>query len=256
MTSFPPTIRNTPGQPISRDPAKYLISRNNFVRPSLRVAPNGPLFEWPMGTEGIRVSGQAGLAQHMYLGDNAPVVQVVHRDSRRIEMRGQFMGFTGSQNMRDLIEVITASIPQGFWLLRLPAVIFPKEQAVVVESYDFDHSEEDRTETWDYAISMVRTGVGTVVQDSTSFQSFELGNTQGNENNPSVAVGAAKGEAGTTFTTRAGGDTLRLISAIVYGDPNQWKIIYEKNQTFFNSQKTPLAQLQYVVLQPGLKLNV
>lgn len=254
MPSFPPTIRQAPGQASSRDPAKYLIARSKFVRPTLRAAPSGPEFEWPMGTEGVRISGTIGTAVHMYLGDNAPVVQVVHRDARQIEMRGQFMGFTGSQNMRDLIEVITAPIPQGYWILRLPAAVFPREQTVVIDTYDFDHPDDDRMQTWGYSISMTRTGVRGLVPDENGISGgsdISTGNTSGN-----TPTGPPKGQTSRTFTTRSGANTLRLIASAVYGDPNQWRQIYEKNKVFFDSFNQPLMTWQYAVLGPGMQLNV
>ena len=250
MTAFPPTIRSTPGQPVSSDPAKYLIQRTRFVRPSLRVAPNGPEFEWPIGVEGIRVTGQVGVAQHLYLGDNAPVVQVVHRDARQIEMRGSFLGFTASQNLRDLLAVVTAAIPQGYWILRLPASIFPREQTVVIQSYDFDHPEDDRNQSWSYFISFVRTGVGGAIQDQTS--SIVSANTVGNVN--TINSPAPRGQANQVFITRSGANTLRLVASIVYGDPSKWRLVYDKNKQLFSGISA--VQVQYLTLQPGMKLNV
>ena len=249
MTAYPQNIQTPFGQPgQSADSAKYLIPRSKFVRPSIRVAPSGPEFEWPMGTEGFRISGQVGTAQHLYLGDNAPVVQVVHRDARTLQLSGMFMGKTAAQNLRDLIEVITAPIPQGYWILRLPAAIFPKEQTVVVETYEFDHPEEERNDSFSYAVSMARTGVGGLVPGESG---ISTGNTVGN-----TATGEPKGETNKTFTTRAGADTLRLVATTVYGDPSRWREIYNKNKTFFDKLKQPLAQLQYSQLDRGIKLNV
>lgn len=249
MTAFPPTIQTpfgTLAQP-NTDPAKYLISRSKFVRPSIRAAPNGPEFEWPMGTEGLRFSGQVGIAQHLYLGDNAPVVQVVHRDARLIELSGIFIGRTGAQNIRDLMEVITAPIPQGYWILRLPAAILPKEQTVAVESYEFDHPEDDRNDSFAYNVSLVRTGVGNVIAG----EGISSGNSVGN-----TVVGSARGESNKTFTTRAGADTLRLVATYAYGDPNQWRQVYDKNKILLSKLDTPLAVLQYKQLDRGLKLNI
>ncbi len=247
MSTFPPSARPGRRSP-SGDAVKYVIDRARFVRPSLRVAPNGLKFEWPGGLEGIRVSGTVGIAQHLYLGDNAPVVQVVHRDSRRIELRGGFLGKTGSANMRGLIEVITSPIPQGYWILNLPAVVFPREQTVVVENYDYDHPEDDRNQSWNYSITMVRTGVGNTISDETSPVTTPPTGTP-----PS---GDPKGVADKTFTTRSGAETLRTIANIVYGDPNKWRVIYEKNKQLFDSFKIPLLQLQYITLGPGFKVNV
>ncbi len=245
--AFPPNAR--PGRwSAAGDTAKYVTDRSKFVRPSIRVAPNGLKFEWPVGLEGIRVAGSVGTAQHLYLGDNAAVVQVTHRDARRIELRGGFPGITGSGNMRDLIEVITSPAPQGYWILNLPSVVFPKEQMVVVTDYDFDHPEDDRTDSWNYSISLVRTGVGASILNENS--------SNGTRTSGSTSTAAPKGVTNNVFTTRSGADTLRLIANQVYGDPNQWRSIYDKNKTFLESLNFPLFQLQYVIFGPGFKFNV
>lgn len=202
-----------------------------------------------MGLQGFRVSGRVGNAQHLYLGDNAPVVQVVHRDSRTFEMNGEFLGKTGSANIRALMEVVTAANPQGYWILRLPAGIFPKEQLVVIDSYDFDHPQDDLTESFNYSVTMIRTGVGNPIPDDNTGNNST--NTQGN-----TTTGSPRGEASRTFTTRDGANTLRLIANIVYGDPSLWQRIYEKNKTLFVNLNVPLAQLQFVILGPGMQLNV
>lgn len=247
MSAFPALARPGRYSP-TEDPAKYVVNRTKFQRPTLRVAPNGLEFEWPLGLQGFRISGQIGVAQHLYLGDNAPVVQIVHRDSRTFEMSGEFLGATGAQNSRDLMEVVTAVAPQGYWILRLPAGIFPKEQMVVISGYDFDHPQEERMDSFTYTLSMIRTGVGAAIPGSTN---IETDNVSGN-----TPTGPSRGTTNQTFTTRDGADTLRLIANIVYGNPNQWQLVYQKNKTYLDSLKYPLVQLQYVVFGPGLKFNV
>jgi len=247
MTAFPTQARPS-RYVLGEDAAKYVITRSQFERPTLRIPPNGATFEWPLGLQGFRISGRVGNAQHLYLGDNAPVVQIVHRDARSFEMSGEFLGKTASQNARDLMEVVTSPNPQGYWILRLPAGIFPKEQLVVIDGYDFDHTPEDRTDSFSYTIAMIRTGVGNTIS----------GQSDPDATNPpgGPTTNPPRGETGRTFTTRDGADTLRLIANIVYGDPSLWQQIYQKNKEFFDKFNIPLVKLQYVVLGPGMKLNV
>ena len=253
MAAFPPVIRNNIGANIpagvferGNDPVKYVAGRSRFERPSLRVAPNGPEFEWPMGVEGMRISGSVGTAQHLYLGDNAPVVQIVHRDARRFELRGMFAGITGAINMRDLLDVITADVPQGYWILKLPASIFPKEQLVVVESYDLDHPEEERNDGFAYSVVMVRTGVGTKVPGTKTV--IEPNNPVGSTQAPS------RGVTGKTFTTTTSIHTLRGIASVAYGDPDKWKLVYDKNRGVLGG--ISLIDAQFSVLAPGIKFNI
>lgn len=254
MTTFPPTIGDSLGETLPSgifvtkgDTTKYLIQRRRFERPTLRIPPKGPKYEWPLGVEGISISGSPGLAIHNYLGDNAPVVQIVHRDSRRFALTGIFPGDTGSDNMRSLLGVIEAVAPLGYWILSMPATIFLKEQQVVIEDYNFDHPEDDFTGSWAYSISFIRTGVGARKAKKKTTRS---------PNNP---IGSTrkppKGKSNRIFTTKNGANTLRAVAAIVYGNANRWREIYNKNQKLLKSLNVPLAQLQYKRLPYGMKLN-
>lgn len=254
MASFPPVIRESigedrpPGVFVSPgDTTKYLIERRRFERPTLRVPPKGPKYEWPVGVEGISINGNPGLAVHNYLGDNAPVVQIVHRDARRFEMRGTLPGDTGSENMRGLIAVIEAVAPLGYWILSVPATIFTKEQQVVIENYSFEHPEDDSTGSWNYSISFLRTGVG--ARKSKPRTTTSPVNPVGSTKKPK------KGKSNRIFVTKNGANTLRAVAKLVYGNPNRWREIYNKNTKLLNSLNTPLAELQYKRLAYGLKLN-
>jgi len=254
MTSFPPTINESLGENLPAgvfrakgDTAKYLIERRRFERPTLRVPPNGPKYEWPIGVEGIKISGAPGLAIHNYLGDNAPVVQVVHRDSRRFDLQGLLPGDTGSENMRALISVIEAVAPLGYWILSMPAAIFTKEQQVVIENYDFDHAEGDFTGSWAYSITFIRTGVG--AKKSKPKATSSPVNPVGSTKKP------AKGKSNRIFTTKNGGNTLRAVAKLVYGNADRWREIYNKNTRTLSSLGVPLTEMQYKRLPYGMKLN-
>jgi hypothetical protein len=254
MTTFPPTIKESIGEnlpagifKVRGDTTKYIVERRRFERPSLRVPPNGPRYEWPLGVEGIGLSGNPGLAIHNFLGDNAPVVQIVHRDSRRIRLTGILPGDTGSDNVHGLIAVIEAVAPLGYWILTVPAGILRREQQVVIEDYSFDHPEDDPTGSWTYSISLIRTGVGARRSKP---------KTTGAPVNP---VGSTKkspkGKSNRIFTTKSGGNTLRAVAALVYGNAARWREIHKKNTKLLNSLGVPLEQLQYKRLPYGMKLN-
>lgn len=252
--AFPPTVptpigAHSPSGVFTRteDPAKYVVGRARFERPSLFVPPKGPVFEFPVGAEGVRVSGSPGLAEHRYLGDNAPVVQITHRDARRIELRGMLPGLTGATNMQNLIDVITAIPTTGYWILTLPPGIFPRQQFVVVENYEFDHPEDEATDSWAYAISFIRTGVG---------KKIHKGKKTKTPVNPVGTVSKPpRGVPTRTFTTKSGANTLRAVAKIVYGNPGRWQEIYNKNKNALARFNKPLLELQYFHLPYGIKLH-
>ncbi len=251
----PPVIGKSVGKGLPKgvfgrdeDPAKYVIERSRFTRPTLAI-PGGKTFEWPNGVEGIRVAGQIGNSKHRYIGDNADVVQVMHRDSRTIEMTGQFNGITASENVRDLIDVITSESPKGHWVLTLPAGVLPtKTQLVNIDNYDFVHAWDDRTDSWDYTITFTRVGVGKNVAKKKTIDS---------PSNPTVKTKKAepKGKGERTFTIHEGATSLRAVAKLVYDNPDRWREIYNKNTKVLNSLNIPLHILPTKVLPLGLKLH-
>lgn len=251
MSSFPPKIENFIGEGDKRagiygftnDPAKYLVERRRFERPTLAVV-GGAEFEWPLGVEGIRIAGTAQLAEHLFIGDNAPVVQVMHLDNRRIELTGMFPGLTGSTNVQDLLTVITANAPAGK-VLTLPGSMTFAAQIVQVESYDFSHPEDDRTNSWVYSITLRRVGVGKKVPKPKVIKS------------PNVphSTTKPKGKPAKIFVVRAGVRTLRAVSKSVYKNADRWREIYKKNEKVLNSLHIPLHQLPTKPLPLGMRLH-
>lgn len=226
----------------TEDTVKYLIPLSQIERPRLAIV-GGDEFVWPTGVEGARIRGSATLAVHKYLGDDATVVQVTHRDERHIELTGMFMGIDGIGNVRDLIEIIVAEAPDDGKLLTLPG-IYPKQQMVVVEEYDFSHAEDDRTDSWVYTLSFARTGVGrrisTVVTSPV---------------NPTTSKASARGTTGRVFVTRTGARTARQISQLVYGTPDRWRDIYDLNTSVFGANSIELYQVPTKPLPIGLSLH-
>lgn len=249
---FPPVIDQRLGAnrpegvfTAKEDPTKLLVGVQRFLRPSLSIPKSNVKFEWPLGLEGISVRGASGLSEHRYLGDNALVVQIVHRDARRLELTGEFGGKTGSDNMRELLAVITAQVPLGYWILKLPYDTVAKEYYVVVENYDFTHRAEDRNDSWEYSVNFIFTGVGA---------KLKVPKKTAPPNNP-ISSKKPKGKSNRVFTTKSGANTLRAIAKLVYGNANRWKEIYVKNQLKLSTLNVPLVQMQYKRLPYGWKLN-
>lgn len=239
MAARPPVIGS------GTDQAKYLVAPNKFDHPRLSII-GGDEFVWPLGIEGATISGQVRVAEHLYIGDNAAVLQVMHRDDRRIELTGQFPGDTGSENMRDLLEIIQAETPDDGKILTLPGV-FPKQQLVVIESYSFNHPEDDSTASWDYTIALRRQGVGRkIAQPKPRPNPPALGSNR---------AAVAKGKSSRVFTVHAGGNTLRAAAQIVFKNPNRWREIYDKNQKVLNKLGVPMVQLPTHRLPYGMKLR-
>lgn len=250
--NFPPTIDEDIGGSISRagvfgrsdDPAKYLIARRRFERPTLSI-PDGLMFEWPLGTEGLRVTGNATLVEHLYVGDNATVLQITHLDNRRIEMSGMFPGLTGSENMRELLAVIVAESPDVGKVLSLPG-IFIQNQLVVADTYDFDHPQDDRNDSWNYTVTFRRQGTRGKVTRKQVITSPQNPNT----------TKPNKGSTSYTFTVKTGARTLRAIAQLVLKNADLWREIYDLNQKALNKLDTPLYKMPTKPLPIGMKLNM
>ena len=243
MTPRPPVVQ--PGGELWRpgeDNSRYLIPPSWFEHPSISI-PGGATFIWPLQVEGFRLVGNAQLGIHRYLGDDEAVVEVTHRSESRIEMSGVFPGKTGVANMRELRDICVAKTPKDGKILRLPG-IFPNEQYVVVENWDFSHSEEERTEEILYNITFVKTGIGKRVQRKTP--KYPSPNPKRVRN---------KGKSSRVFTIRAGVRTLRGVANKVYGNHNRWREIYNLNVMTLNHLGIPFHQMPTKQLPIGLGLR-
>jgi hypothetical protein len=251
MSAKPPVIGDSVGESRpggffgrTTDTAKYVVDPSRFERPRLSIV-NGDEFEWPVGTEGVRIHGSASLAMHKYLGDNAVVVQVTHRDERHLEMSGEFPGITGAKNMRDLLEIIQADTPDDGKILTLPGV-FPKQQFVVIEDYDFSHDKDDRLDSWNYTVNFVKSGVG---------KKIVRGKVVASPVNPITSKKGNRGTSGRVFTTRAGASTLRQVAQNVYSNSNRWRDIYDLNTAKLDALGIPTYLLPTKPLPLGMKLG-
>jgi hypothetical protein len=224
------------------DPAKLIVGIARYERPTLSLV-NGGTFEWPIGVEGVTISGSAGLAEHHYIGDDDVVLQVLHRDDRHIAMSGMFPGLTGSANVRALLEIIKADTPEDGKLLTLPG-IFLNEQVVVVSDYNFTHDEGDHNDSWIYTINFRKVNIG---------RKITRPKTTISPSNPDEEE-KAEGKTPRVYTIKAGVRTLRAVARAVYKNENRWNEIYQKNQRFQGSQDS-LHQLPTKPLPLGMKLN-
>lgn len=251
MSASPPVI----GDPIDSDKPgvftggtethKFLIPKRRIETPILSVVGGGQ-FVWEAGLEGLRISGSATIAEHRYLGDNAVVGFVTHRDTGRIEMTGQFSGKTGATNVRDLRQLIMQVTPPGGKILTLPNRVFIKQQLVIVENYDFSHSADDRTDSFDYTVSFLMVGIGKKVRSTKKTRP---------PSNPQASKAKPKGKPTRVFTTKNGASTLRAVAKIVYGNAERWRDIYNKNLKLLKSLNIPLHTLPTKTLPYGLKLH-
>jgi len=222
-------------QNTGQDPARYLVPDANLYhkRPSLQSGDK--TFVWPVGPEGVRQAGNATVAIHHYIGDDDVEVQVIHKDESRIELSGTFPGIKGVDSMAALRLVIRDDPPQIGKILFMPG-IFERVQYVTVESYDFQHSADDRTHSWDYTVTLIRTGAGRRIADPSGRPAPP---------NPGRRV-APRGKPSRFVTVKAGLRTLRQIAKKVYGNQNKWKLLADKNMRLIvdaklNAQDAGLA---------------
>lgn len=231
---FKPPLRGQRGR--EGEIYNYLVPLSKFDRPTLGI-PGGVEFEWPLGTEGLRLEGSAALAIHRYLGGNAAVVEVLHYDEARITMTGAFPGATGADNMAALRDVVVAAQPAGGKILSLPG-IFTKEQMVAVETYQFEHPEDNISDdSFNYSITFVRVGVGNKVTGV-----------------PPIVSGTPVGQPHAYVVTKTGLNTLRLISTYVWNTPNKWKVLRDLNKTLLEPLNIPDHLVPTYILPSGIKI--
>lgn len=184
----------------------YIVSGNNF-------------FVFPIGMEGFRRSGQAGISIHKYLGEVAADVHIFHREEGRIELSGTLPGITAQDAMVACLSILRSKPPAPGLILYAPGV-FEREQYVAAENWDFTHAADDRTHSIEYSITFVRSGEGKKLSDP-------KGTTA--PPNPTIKK-APKGKPDRFFTVVEGARTLKQIAYMVYRDANKWKNLVALNQ--------------------------
>ena len=225
-----------------QDPAKYLLpdSQLRYARP--RLTSGDKEFIWPVGTEAFRHSGQAVLGIRKYIGDNAADVHVVHKDEAHIELTGTFPGLKSVPAMIALKDVITSQTPERGKILTLPGV-FEEVKYVAVESYEFNHDEDDRTHSITYTISFIVMGTG-----------YDVGSRKVQTPTPQPGASTRPGETAKrppsapnrTFTTTHAVNTLPLVAKVVYGNPDKWPKLLELNSVMFKGAPTHLVHLSQI----------
>jgi len=212
-----------------QDPARYLIlpgdglktpGQLKHVRP--HIVCGNKIFSWPVGIEGFRVTGQAQLSLHHYLGGNTVDAQTLHREEGRIELTGTFPGLTAVNNMIALRDLLRSRSPQKGMLFYAPG-LFIVEQFVIPESWEFTHDADDRTHSIAYSVILVRVGSGKPIADPSGKQPPQ---------NPGTKTTPKGG--GKFFVVRAGARTFRQIAKKVYGNPDRWPRLVNLNTNELN----------------------
>lgn len=238
-----------------QDPAAYLVDPGSVRAPGKHSSGNlyharpyivngTKIFVFPVGTEGFRRSGQASLGLHRYIAGKAVDGRTMHYEEARIELSGTFPGNTSQQCMVDAIHVITAVAPRSGMILYAPGV-FDREQFVLAESWDFNHSPDDRTHSIDFTISFVRLDTGKLVSDP-----------HGTAPPPQPLVKSVpKGKSSHTFTIKEGVRTFQAVAIKVYSNSGQWARLADLNQKLIRSTGVPQHKLPNYRWKIGTKIS-
>lgn len=236
---FPPTS----AERSIDDSARFVVPLSKFQRPRFYILGGGE-FEFPIGTEGMRLTGSATLAEHKYVSDNAPYIQVTHRDAATVTMEGELPGKTGSENMRLLRNMCMAADPPDGKRLELPG-IFTQAQKVVSDNYEFSRAEND---PWGFTYMIVFRIIGVMATKHQTSASPAV---------PSGPKGNPKGTSVHTYTVIRNTETLRSVAFLVYGDADLWRNIYDLNKTVFSKlfPNAQISQMPTKLLPIGTKLQ-
>lgn len=223
---------------VGEDPAKYLINPGQVSAPGKHTAGqlaharpyivNGNnIYVFPVGVEGFRRTGNATIGSHKYIGDNSVDGITTHYEEGRIYLSGTLPGLIAQDSMVACINILRTPSPDPGLVLYAPGV-FEREQYVLAEEWDFDHDPDDRTHSIAYQITFLRIGEGSKVKDP-----------KGSPPPPQPSISTTKGKAVRIFVARDGAQTLRTISAIVYGDASKWTRLVVVNAV----QSAPLVNI-------------
>jgi hypothetical protein len=244
------------------DTVAKLIPDSQLTFQPPTIISGGMTFTFPIGPEGFRRSGSSQIGIHKYIGDNVVAANVIHFDEGHIELNGTLPGISSPRWMSSLIDVLHSTKKK---ILRAPGV-FPREQYVETENYDFSHSPDDRSHSIEYSISFLKVGSGDEVAGvldtagidtlsgrpstvatphSTARGSQSLATMQfrsgrsvpiGPEDEPYemgrselTATRSAQARSARFFQVIDGVDTFRMIAQYVYGDADQASKLVELN---------------------------
>jgi hypothetical protein len=240
VNPFPPGIDDR--NKARDDTARYVVPLSSFQRPRFYVIGGGQ-FEFPLGTEAMRLAGSATLAEHKYISDNAPAIQVTHRDASTIELSGVFPGKTSTENVRALRQLLVQVDPPDGKRLELPGIL-TQAQRVVADSWEFSRAEES---VWDFNYTV-------------TFRIVAVNTPSRVTPEPKVPTGPKGDPKGTTtqqFTVKKGAQTLRNVAYQVYGEADRWKEIYELNKALLNKlyPNALISTMPTKVLPLGMKLK-
>lgn len=243
MAPRPPIVQNSPKRfdpqmwkpNTGMDPAKYLVFPGTVRAPGKHSAGNlrharpylvngKQMFIFPIGVEGFRRSGTALLGLHHYIGDNAVDGITVHLEEGRIVLTGTFPGLTAQQNMVELLALLRSPTQNPRGLVLYAPGVFNRQQYLLPESWDFEHTEDDRTHSITYSLTLVKTGEGQRVKDPVGTAAPP---NPGRKRKP-------KGKPSRYFTVNAKHRTLKAISKYVYGNPNKWMQLVNLNKGQLN----------------------
>lgn len=204
---------------VVKAPGKHTAGNLRHARPYL--ANGSRIFVWPVGMEGFARRGEAQLGLHRYIGANSSDGHTINYEEAKIEMSGTFPGLTARDNMVACINMLRSKTAHRGLILYAPGVFY-REQYVLPESWEFEHTEDDRTHSITYRITFARIGEGAKVRDP---------HGEPPPPNPSVKKIKPKGKPARIYTTSDSIRTLRMVANEVYGNQNRWQDIVKKNQT-------------------------
>src|SRR4029077_2186297 len=256
--AHPPMVRGTgteirPGT--GQDPAKYLIYPGTVNAPGRHTPGNlrharpylvngSKMYVFPTPVEGFTRSGQAQLGLRHYLGSNTVDGVTMHYEEGRITLSGTFPGLTSRQNMAECIDMLRSHTQERGLVLYAPGV-FEREQYLLPENWNFNHTEDDRSHSIEYSITFVRIGDGKKVTDPKGTPP---------PMNPRISK-LKKGKPTRTFTTKAGAQTLRAIAKIVYKDAGKWKQIVGLNRSLITKTGKSMQALPLYRFPLGTKFR-
>lgn len=210
------------------DSAIYLTRPGiDFFRPWLAIR-NGVAFQWPLGLEGYDLTIDPTLGIHRFIGDNAVVVDVLHAGEEHFTMSGSFPGNSAPKLIQALRDIVYKDGGEEGKILCVPEIMSHAQRVHVVNA-EFNRDASDRGRDSNYSIEFVRIGtVGPKTQTTVA--------------PPVQPAVSTKGTTAQSIHVDGKHNTLRKIAAWKLGGTDQWRIVYNANQSFFNKHNIPISQ--------------
>jgi hypothetical protein len=212
----------------------------DFKRPWLAVE-KGLAFQWPVGLEGFDLSNEPRLAKHSFIGGDGVRVDVLNLTDESLTLSGTFPGRSAPAQIQALRDVVRADPGNSAGKILFLPDILPHAVRCQVAGSRFSRTSDEEGVDANYSIDF--TLLDTIVTPTNAVTVKSTGSTA-----------APRGLGSRKVTSNTKYNTLRKIAKWKLGSVDNWRVLFDANESWFASRKIPTAKAPSYRLPNGTTL--